>query len=96
VRAPHCREFVERRQLGIRIARDVQNGKVILQECISQAAERHGCENEVADGSARGQRHPVITPQIRASESEERLRQRQAEREDQCEMAKLGSHDCSD
>ena len=92
MRAPHGGESIERRQRGVRVLRDVQHGEVVQIERIRQAREREGGEHELARDGARRQRHPVRAAIRCACEPEERLRQREAERQDQREMSELGSH----
>jgi hypothetical protein len=87
MRSPDRGESVERRQSRVGILRDVQNRKVVHIERIGQTGKRDTGKNELAGCSTMRHSHPMRLSIGGASESEECLRKRQAERQDEREMS---------
>ena len=72
--------------------RDEQNTEVVVEERVLERCERDRDEHELTGRGRSRERHPIGASGRGAGERQRRLNQREAQREDQRELADLGDH----
>src|SRR5262249_45127848 len=92
VTAPRRGELVEDRQCGVRVLRHEQHAEVVVQERVLEHAESDDHEHELPRRRRTRERHPLRFTDSSTRERQHRLHEREAERQDQRELAQLGNH----
>ena len=92
VTAPHPRQSVGERQLGVRMTGDVFDREIVLRKRPGKRGEGDRNEDELALRGGPRQRHQRFIAARRADQRQRALHQRDAQREDQREVAEFGDH----
>ncbi len=92
MRAPNAGNQVQNRQRGVGILGDVGHGKIVYQRAVSQAAVGNGHEQPLPVSGWPGDSYPAGNATERADDGKEAQHQRQAQGEDEGEVAEFGNH----
>ena len=69
-----------------------QDAEIVVQKRVLENAERERDEHELTRGGGPRERHPFRPPGGGARERQRGLHEREAERQDQCELADFRDH----
>ncbi len=90
--APHGRQPIVQRQVGIRISRHVEHGEILVRKRIGQTAEGQGDQEKLPARGGFGDGHKGCVVRRRSPNRQQRLHHGDTQSKNQCEMADLRNH----